>query len=323
MPATEATEMNMNEDDDISVGDIIVMTPEEMLATGLRLAGYKDRSIERCQAKTNLERFISRYGADPAVLAAIWEDLQRTSIGDAYIDPANINVEYFFHAFYFLKHYDDEQERAANTGWCRDTCRDWGWFYAAKIRALKADKIVWPTDNTRAIWIMTVDGTHCWYHEPPHPEFSINTDYYSQKFNHAGLNYKLGMSLNESRLIWMNGPFRAGLPDRNVFRDEGLRDKLRQLGQKAIADAGYHAEEDFDVVSTPNNMDSDLVKKFKRRALKRHEKFNGLLKTFKCLDQRFRHSEERFAICFEACAVICQYALECDKPLYNILVRGM
>ena len=109
----------------------------------------------------------------------------------------------------------------------------------------------------------------------------------------------------------------------NEEKAKGLISEIEALGQKAIADAGYHAEEDFDVVSTPNNMDSDLVKKFKRRALKRHEKFNGLLKTFKCLDQRFRHSEERFAICFEACAVICQYALECDKPLYNILVRGM
>ena len=234
-----------------------------------------------------------------------------------------MNLEYFLHAFYLLRHYHEEQEQSANTGWCRDTCRDWGWYYAGKIQQLKHEKIVWPSENTDDTWIMTVDGTHCWFHEPSHPEFSQDTKYYSHKYNKAGLNYELGMSLTTNRLIWMNGPFPAGKPDRSVFREDGLRDKLRQTKQKAIADAGYHAEEDFDVISSPNNLDSNVVKKFKRRALKRHEKFNGMTKVFKCLNQRFCHNEERFAVAFEAVAVICQYSIEYDKPLYHILVEGM
>jgi DDE superfamily endonuclease len=174
------------------------------------------------------------------------------------------------------------------------------------------------------IWLMTTDGVHSWFHETAHPELSINTEYFSHKYNKAGLSYELGILLHECRLIWMRGPFPAGWSDRKSFKHEGgLQAKLRETGTKSIADGGYHAEEDFDILSTPNNMDTDAVKKFKRRALKRHEKFNGLMKTFKCLDDRFRNSEQRFKNCFEAVAVICQYAIQCDKPLYNVLVDRM
>jgi DDE superfamily endonuclease len=315
-----ANEMNMDEYD---TDGIIIYTPEEMLKQGLLFAGYKERSIRRCQEKTNVERFFLRYGACPVVCCTIWEDLQRTDIPEAKVPVERRNLEYFLHAFHFLRHYETEHERAANTGWCRDTCRDWGWYYVDKIQALQAEKIKWPDEIKNAIWISTTDGVHCWFREQSHPEWSINTEYYSHKYNKAGLSYELGISISECRLIWMKGPFPAGWSDRKIFKECGLRDKLRQLGQKTIADGGYHAEEDFDVLSTPNNMDSDVVKKFKRRALKRHEKFNGLMKVFECLDVRHRHDEAKFKLCFEAVAVICQYAIECDKPLYNVLVEGM
>jgi hypothetical protein len=57
--------------------------------------------------------------------------------------------------------------------------------------------------------------------------------------------------------------------------------------------------------------------------LKRHETFNGHTKVFDCLNGRFRHSVERFANCFEAVCVLCQYQIEADKPLFNILVEAV
>jgi hypothetical protein len=62
------------------------------------------------------------------------------------------------------------------------------------------------------------------------------------------------------------------------------------------------------------------VKKIKSRALKRHEGFNGMTKTFKILDDRFQNSIDRFAPVFEAVCVICQYKIETDEPLFDVLI---
>jgi len=307
------------------VANLIIYTPRQMLKKGLIFAGISKRSIKKCKKSTNEQRFVSRYGSNPAVVCHIWEDLQRQADPNFAIPSNKLSLEYYLHSLHFLKRYPEEHERAAATGWHRDTCRDWGWYYVERIQALKAIKIIFPDDVFFGydIWIMSVDGQHCWVHEPGHPEFSIDTEFYSHKYNKAGINYELGIALKESKLIWMNGPFRAGETDQVTFRNRGLREKLREMGKKAIADGGYHAQEDFDVLALPNVLDADLVKKFKRRALRRHEKFNGMVKAFNCLSGRFRHPIYRFANCFEAVCVICQYQLEHGSPLFNILVDGM
>ena len=48
--------------------------------------------------------------------------------------------------------------------------------------------------------------------------YSKNPKYYSHKFNQAGLNYELGISIFLNQLVWMNGPFPAGEPDISVNR---------------------------------------------------------------------------------------------------------
>lgn len=79
-------------------------------------------------------------------------------------------------------------------------------------------------------------------------------------------------------------------PDIQVFRENhGLKEMI-PAGSKAIADNGYRGEKA--VVSTPNSHDHPDVRKFKRRARARHESFNGRLKNFQCLDERFRHGVE-------------------------------
>jgi hypothetical protein len=119
----------------------------------------------------------------------------------------------------------------------------------------------------------------------------------------------------------MNGPFKAGQNDNKIFSSKGLKRKLRAMGKMAIGDGAYigHPYQ----VSTPNWHDSKQCNKFKSRALKRHEHFNGLTKAFDCLSGRFRHSVDRFQNCFEAVCVICQYQVETDRPLYNILIEEL
>jgi hypothetical protein len=175
-----------------------------------------------------------------------------------------------------------------------------------KIQALKAQKIVWPDDNFGDdIWVLTVDRMHCWLREPQHPVWSQDPEWYSHKFNKAGINYELAILISQNRLEWMNGPFKAGLNDITIFTNEGLKEKLRATGKKAIGDSGHSQK-----ISTPNSHDSKQVKKFKSRALERQEKFNGMIKNFDCLSGGFRHSVDRFKNCFGAMCVICQYQIE-------------
>ena len=304
---------------------LVIYTANEILEKGLVLARVSERSIQRRSQEKLAKNFVDRYGASHVVVAQIWEDLQITNIPQARLLPKDRKrISYFLMAMHFLKRYNVESERALDYGLSEDTVRKWSWFFVEKIQALKANKIKWPDHNYHDdVWILTVDGVHCWCEEPQHPTLSRDPKYYSHKHNSAGYNYELGVAISESRLIWMNGPFPAGLDDRSVFKTKGLRDKLVHLGKKAIADGGYHAREYANVLSTPNEIDDKRTKKFKSRAQRRHEAFNGMIKTFRCLRDCFRHGEQRFKSCFEACCVIAQYQLENGQPLFEVYVRGL
>ena len=93
--------------------------------------------------------------------------------------------------------------------------------------------------------------------------------------------------------------------------------KLSKEGKKAIADEGYRGFPDE--ISTHNSLDSPEVREFKRRARQRHEIYNGFLKQFDILSERFRcknNPNEKFSVdeklqmVFEAVNVIVQYKME-------------
>jgi hypothetical protein len=154
-----------------------------------------------------------------------------------------------------------------------------------------------------------------------HPDWSQDSKYFSHKFGKAGINYELGVAIASSRLVWMNGPFKAGTNDVTIFKDHGLKKKLSSLEKKAIGDKGYtgHA----DVVSYFNKFDARPVKKFKSRALRRHETFNGMIKRYRVLCGQFRHGVKSVATSFEAVCVLCQYQIEFDEPLFDVLVEDV
>ena len=319
--------MDDSSSDDSSDYDpyFVCYTADDMLRRGMKLAGLEDRAFAKRKQASLEQAFVDRYGCFSVVAAQIWEDMQRTSINEAFL-PINERdkVDYFFMSLHFLKRYPVESERALWYKCHQDTCRDWSWKFIKKIHALKHEKITWPVDNYgQDTWILTVDGVHCWCNEPKHDEFSMDPSYYSHKYAKSGYSYELAVSITESRLIWMKGPFKAGMNDKTIFREKGLCNKLRQIGKKGIADGGYYAQDLFDVLSFPNAGDEPTTKKFKRRAQRRHEVFNGMIKTFECLSVRFRHGRDKFKLCFEAVCVIGQYQMENGQPLYNVFVEGM
>jgi hypothetical protein len=91
-------------------------------------------------------------------------------------------------------------------------------FFVEKIQALKAQKIVWPKEIFGDInFAITVDGTHCWLQKPQHPTWSQDSWYFSHKHGKAGLAYELGISISESKLVWLNGPFMVGKNEVQIF----------------------------------------------------------------------------------------------------------
>jgi hypothetical protein len=309
-------------DDDELAGITHIITPQEFLTIGLATF-FEDKTINRTKQATNVSRFVSYFGSSPSVCATIWEDLQRDStVDEARVEQDKRKPKYFLMAMHFLKVYDTELRNEGPWKISRKHARKWIFFYLSKVQALKATKITWPLDWGDDVWIVTVDGTHCWINEPTHPDWSQDKEYYSHKYNKAGLNYELGISIASSRLVWMNGPFKAGTNDVSIFQARhGLKEKLQSIGKKGIGDKGYNGHHND--VSTFNALDSRAVKKFKSRALHRHETFNNMTKRFDCLSGRFRHGVNQFASCFEAICVICQYQLEADMPLYDVLIEDI
>lgn len=158
---------------------------------------------------------------------------------------------------------------------------------------------------------ITVDGTDFPIQEQEHYPKS----WYSHKFKGAGVRYEVGLSIETSDIVWIEGPYRCGwYPDIKIFKEGGLKDKLLEAGEQAEADDGYRGEPL--TINLPND---GLVwmKGRKSRARYRQENCNMRLKKWGCLKQKWRHDVERHHLAFEAVAVLTQISFENGEPLSN------
>lgn len=324
----------------------IIHTPDELLEFGLLIAGFSIQRQQVCR-KTLIARFVGHYGAKPVVYSELWEDFQTTTIAAARIQEKDLSLNYFFMTLVFLKSYLTESQLSGMFRVSEKTARTWIRFYVAKIQALKPQKVqfhlslcdelksythfsitiflcvisqIFFPENFGNILgfdcIMSVDGTHCAIREPKHPIHSKDPAYFSHKSNHAGLNYEIALSLIDDRIVWVSGPHPAGTPDIQVFRN-GLMAHIPN-GKRIIGDKGYRGEPNY--ISTPNSFDNDQVKLYKSRARARHETINSRIKSFKCLSERFHHSNEFHGKVFEAICVITQYQLDNGSFLFPVAV---
>lgn len=92
--------------------------------------------------------------------------------------------------------------------------------------------------------LISVDGTDC----PIQKRWSWETGrkvldkrFYSHKFNGHGLRYEVAISILNSDIVWIAGPYMPGkFNDLMIFRD-GLRQELDQ-GERCEADDGYRGD---------------------------------------------------------------------------------
>lgn len=307
---------------------------DQILHQGLQLVGFTERQINGVKLQKNLSRFRTHYTNNPLVYAILFCILQTMDNEEANILPLFQKVgrkkvlDYYLMAIHLLACYPTEEEAEALFNISNVTWSNWAWDIAERIALLKVEVVHWPdswcnpdSDNdAQTVFILTVDGVHCPIEEPTHKDFSSNKKFYSHKFHTAGLDYELGISIFNQQCVWVAGPYPAGTPDITIFR-AGLKNKIEDartsgVDHRAIGDRGYRGEREY--LSTPNSFDSKDLRYFKSRALSRHETFNGRLKNFDCLQERFRHSIKKHKICFFAGVVIVQLGLEHGCPLFEV-----
>jgi hypothetical protein len=207
------------------------INPSRMTEIGLRVF-YNKQKVRKSSKDTNVKRFLKCYGADPFTVCSIWEDFQLIEDEDIHVPQQFLNPRCFLMSLHFLMRYPTEHEKEIIWKRTPKTTREWIWYFLKRIQSLKKYKIRMPDDWGSDIWVMTVDGTHCWISEPNHPEWSQDRQYYSHKFAKAGINYELGISISSNRLVWMNAPYKAGSNDASIFRDRGMRDYYYRSGKK-------------------------------------------------------------------------------------------
>ena len=73
-------------------------------------------------------------------------------------------------------------------------------------------------------FLYSVNGTHCWIKEPRNDSGKL---WFSLKYNKLGVSYEIVLHLNQDKIAWVNGLFKAGESDFCIFGNEfGLKSQL-------------------------------------------------------------------------------------------------
>ena len=165
--------MNDDDNDDSSYSDddnpliTHVVTPKEMMTTGLIITGYTEERLTRCRPATNKIRFKRTFGIEAVTMVTIYEDLQRITKENMRLVGSKRNLKWFLRTIFYLRKYptEDNIERELNIN--KDHARQKIWDVMKKIQYLKHKKITWPRDfGGDNIWVISVNGTHVWLFEP-------------------------------------------------------------------------------------------------------------------------------------------------------------
>jgi transcriptional antiterminator len=126
-----------------------------MLEKGLTLVGYSYNDTKVSQNTWN-DRFRRFYGSDPIVYSKLFEDLKTMTNVEARIQQEHLSLDYFLMSIYFLRCYPTELHISALFNVSERTVRKWVWFYVAKIKELKKEKVSHDNPITHSIEIQFI-----------------------------------------------------------------------------------------------------------------------------------------------------------------------
>jgi hypothetical protein len=304
----------------------MLLSPQDVLKKGFRFFNGLPNDFPGPWTERRTNDFKSHYGSSPVVLANQWYDLMTTElhVGLTEADKSDKGFKMFLIVHHFLWAYP---KNAKILGSAFSVCerlvqgenlRRW----VRMIAALKAIKILWPEEEYNnqhgQFFIVSVDGTDFKVWEKKHPTMPIDKGQYSHKFNHGGLKYEIAIDVYRSKVVWISGPHRAGMHDKTVYAEMGLRNKIPH-GKKVITDRVYgsQAEPEHHIkLALPNPSDNKELANFKARVRARHESFNGRLKFYRSLSDTYHHPAANHVHVFEAVCVTVQYQMDNGAELF-------
>lgn len=160
-----------------------------------------------------------------------------------------------------------------------------------------------------------MDGTHFLIEDVYMADGSMATGYWSFKYNHPGLSYEIGLSIFSDQIVWVNGPFRAGMSDLKIFKEKGLSALLIEAKEKAVADGTYTH---FAISQRGNG--THEWKHAKNRYRARQESLNRRLKIYRCLQDRWRHEHALHGHAVRAISMLTQLSFS-HNPLMKSIVE--
>ena len=106
--------MNDDDNDNLSYSDnnnpliTHVVTPTEMMTTGLMITGYTQGRLLKCRPATNKIRFKRTFGVEAATMVTIYEDLQRITDKNMQLVGSKRNLKWFLRTIFYLQKYPTE-----------------------------------------------------------------------------------------------------------------------------------------------------------------------------------------------------------------------
>ena len=156
----------------------------------------------------------------------------------------------------------------------------------------------------------TLDGRSAVYASVDGTDFRIfesspfDPKWMSHKFRGPGLRYEIGVSVSTKRIVWLYGPFPAGQEnDQGIFNLKMCQNLLEN--EKVLGDSGYGGPKVLhgSLEGDPDNSRAAMLRAY-------HERINGRIKSFGCMNQRWRHRLDKHHLCFFAVSHLVQLSIE-------------
>ena len=306
----------------------MILSPLYVQAKGLEIIGVREG---RKSKKALLLEFHKHFGSSPLDVADCWFDLcyWKGSSGESLLDEKDKTLKGFkrmLAAHYWL--------------WCRPKnahvfasrfglCIDYAygkhfWKWVEFIAALAEKKIVWDKrldSKDTEYFAISSDGVDFKLWERQHELYPYDSKAMSHKFKSCAAKYIIALSVYEPKCVFIEGPFRGGKPDLEMFRESGLMQKLLDNGKVCIADRGFRSKipSEQRCFALPDYMDAGKeLGNTKSQIRLRQETWNGRLKHFGALGNTFTHGFVKHGITLRAVAVLVQYQMDNGSPIYAV-----
>jgi hypothetical protein len=306
----------------------MILSPNDVLKRGLEIMGIWEPTKSK---KALLLQFHKHYGSSPRDVAACWFDLcyWKGSLGKTLLDENEKSQRGFkrmLAAHYWLWcRPKNAHVFASRFGVCIDYVQGKHfWKWVERIASLTEKMIVWDKSlesKDAAFFAISADGVDFKLWERQHKLYPYDTTAMSHKFRSCAAKYIIALSVYEPKCVFIEGPFRGGKPDLEMFVESGLMKKMQANGKVCIADRGFRSKipREQKCFALPDYMDAGKeLYNTKSRGRLRQETWNGRLKHFNALSQTFTHGFEKHGIVLRAVAVLVQYQMVHGSPIYCV-----